>query len=402
MRWFFALNENSPAFWGYANLLQVAVHSARQHTALRPVCIYDGEENALIGWLRAAGVTVVRRSTFLGAFTVEFSPIARGAYLRLEIPAICREQGWDDEFALYTDCDVMFQGDVAPWLASLRPRFLAAAPENDRADHVHFNSGVMLINLPAWERELPALTATFLAHREESLAPPYDQALLQRHFHGRTDALPLELNWKAYWPGAERAALLHFHGPKPAHKYLVLNRRAPAAIQDLASPAYLQACHRWDAALLAALASQPLPADPGGQRVEPGFEGFTAAAGLGVSEGPFPLIMLPAVRWGLAPATELTFTVPAGCRGEFEAKFQCPHTDQIVTVLLGDRELACAPVQRVSDPQSLMVALPVGPGQHRLRLGYACGYPQSNGDPRVLAVLFHALRFRFVAAAATA
>lgn len=392
MRWFFALNENSPGFWEYANLIQVAVHSARQHTTLTPICIYDGEENALTVWLRSAGVTILRRSTFLGVITVHFSPIARGAYLRLEIPAICREHGWTDRFVLYTDCDVMFQRDVASRLDSLSPRFLAVAPESDRDDLVRFNSGVMLINVPAWEAELPALTNTFRQHMDEALAPPYDQALLQRHFAGRVDVLPIELNWKAYWPENLTAPVIHFHGPKPAQKYLVLNGRAPAGLQTLASPAYFRACQRWDATLLDALEKIPMPPDPNFRRVEPGFEGFDDVTGLGVPEGPFPLIMLPVLRWGLAPATEITFTVPPGKRAEFEAKFQCPHTEQVVTVSLGDRELARAPVLRVSDPQALVVNLPAGPGQHRLRLTYAQGYPQGSGDSRVLAVAFHTLR----------
>jgi len=395
MRWFFALNENSPGFWDYAHLLQVAVHTARKHTSLIPVCIYDGEENAITVWLRQAGVTVLRRSTFLGVITVHFSPIARGAYLRLEIPAICREQGWHDEVVLYTDCDVMFLRNVAPFLDSLRPRFLAVAPEHDRNDFDRFNSGVMLINVPAWEAELPALTNTFRAHMDEALSPPYDQALLQRHFAGRIDRLPLELNWKTYWPENPSATILHFHGPKPAHKYLIYTRRAPADLLTLASPPYFHACHHWDAELLEANERLPIPPDPNCRRVEPGFEGFDQVTGLGHPEGPFPLIMLPVLRWGLAPFTELTFPLPPGHRGEFELKFQCPHVEQSVTVSLDDRELARCPVQRVSDAQSHVIDLGAEPGPHRLRLTYAQGYPQPAPDSRVLAVAFHTLRLLF-------
>ena len=150
MRWFFALNENSPGFWDYVNLVQVAVHTARKHTTLDPVCIYDGEENELTAWLQAATVTVIRRTTFLSGITLQLCPIARGAFLRFEIPGICRERGWTDEFALYTDCDVMFQRDVVPLLRPLRPRFFAAAPESDQTSS-QMNSGVMLMNVPAWE-----------------------------------------------------------------------------------------------------------------------------------------------------------------------------------------------------------------------------------------------------------
>lgn len=396
MRWFFALNENSPGFWDYVNLVQVAVHSARQRTTLDPVCIYDGEENAFTAWLRAANVPVIRRSTFLGEITLQLTPIARGAYLRLEVPRICREQGWRDEYVLYTDCDVMFQQDPVPTLRALRPRFLAVAPEGDRSDMEKFNSGVMLINVPAWEAELPALTDTFRHHLDEALAPPYDQALLQRHFAGRIDLLPIELNWKSYWSTNDSASILHFHGPKPAQKYILLNHRGPAELQGLANDYFFEACHRWDGVLIAAVRDVPLPPAPDVRRIEPGFEGFDDIAGIGVPEGPFPAIMLPVVRWGVAPATEITFTIPAGKRAEFQALFQCPHTDQVVTVRFGGLELARVPIQRVSDPHSLALELPAGPGRHRLSLAYARSYPQSNGDPRALAVLYRAIRIRLV------
>ena len=396
MRWFFALNENSPAFWDYVNLVQVAVCSAREHTSLEPVCIYDGEESAFTAWLRAAKVTVIRRSTFLGGITIQMTPIARGAYLRLEVPGICREQGWEDEFVLYTDCDVMFQRDPEGLLQGMRPRFLAVAPEGDRDDLVRFNSGVMLINVPAWEAELPALTDTFRRHLDESLTPPYDQALLQRHFAGRIDSLPLELNWKSYWNRNDEAVILHFHGPKPAQKYILLNRRGPMELQGLANEHYFDACHRWDGRLLAAVRAVPLPREPNLRRVEPGFENYDEISGIGVPEGPFPAIMLPVVRWGIAPATEVVFTVPPGKHAEFEALFQCPHTDQIVTVTLNETELARIPIRRVSDPYAVRLDLPVGAGQHRLKMSYAHGYQQSNGDPRALAILFRALRIRII------
>lgn len=391
MRWFFALNENSPGFWDYANLVQVAVHTARQYTTLQPVCIYDGEANALTSWLEQAGVHVIRRSTFLGAITIQFSPIARGAYLRLEIPGVCREQGWTDEYVLYSDCDVMFQREVVPLLQTLRPRFLALAPESAQAG-TQLNSGVMLMHVPAWENEIAALTQTFREHLAEALAPPYDQALILRHFAGRIDPLPLELNWKSYWPDNAAAAIVHFHGPKPAQKYLLINQRAPADLQSLANADYFHAAHRWDAALIAALEAVPLPAAPDVVRVEPGFEGYDAVTGIGVPEGPFPAILLPVVRWGLAPATVVEFTVPPGRRARFEACFQCPDTNQIVTLWLGETELARVPIRRVSDPHALAVELSVTAGRHCLRLSYAQSYPQNNGDPRALAVLYRALR----------
>ena len=393
MRWFFALNENSPGFWDYANLVQVAVSTARRHTALEPVCIYDGGESALTAWLRAAGVRIFFRRTFVAEIAPGLSAIARGAYLRLEIPALCQEQGWTDEFALYTDCDVMFRAGAEPALAALRPKYFAVAPESDRADFTDFNSGVMLLNVPALAAELPALTGTIRANLAVCLAPPYDQRALQLHFAGRAEPLPLPLNWKPWWGDDPAAAIVHFHGPKPAQKYLLLNHRAPAELLARATPDFFIWCRHWDDELLAALAAHPWPESAPRAQVAPGFGGFPEenATGLGASEGPFPELMLPVVRWGFAPQTEILFSLAPGESCRLEADFHCPYADQVLTLAFDGRELARVRVERVSDPQPLVLELPAAPGPHRLALAYARNFA-SPGDPRPLALLFRALR----------
>jgi hypothetical protein len=396
LRWFFALNEASVGFLEYINLVHVAVHTARTRTGLDPVCIYDGGDNVFTAWLQAAGVPVVRRRTFFADVAPDMSSIPRGAYLRFEIPGICREYGWNDEYVLYTDCDVMFETDVVPRLLALRPKFLAVGPEHDPQDYTRFNSGVMLINVPALAAEMPALVETFRANYHEVLASPFDQALLQKHFAGRIDRLPLELNWKSYWPANPAAAVIHFHGPKPAQKYLLLNHRAPAGLLELANAPFYAACRRWDDALMAAIAKVPVPNPPDVLPIEPGWGGFDDASGLGIQEGPCPQIFLPYFRLGLAPATVLTFTVPPGRRARLEALFQSPDTTQVVTVSFGGHVLAQVPVRRVSDPHSLAVDLPAEGGPHQVTLSYAHGAPQSPDDPRPMAVLYRALRVRFL------
>ena len=49
----------------------------------------------------------------------------------------------------------------------------------------HFNSGVMWINIAGLAAEQSALRDTIRTHLAEAIAPPYDQAALQRHFAGR-------------------------------------------------------------------------------------------------------------------------------------------------------------------------------------------------------------------------
>lgn len=393
LRWFFALNENSPGFWEYANLVQVAVDSARQHTTLEPVCIYEGGENALTHWLRDAGVTVFFRRTFLHQWVPEMPPIPRGAYLRLEIPALCREQQWDDEFVLYTDCDVVFLRDVAPELRRLRPRFFAVAPEMDRTDFARFNSGVMWMNVAALAAEMPALTETVRTNLHEAIAPPYDQAMLQRHFAGCSDRLPLQLNWKPYWGANAAAGILHFHGPKPAQRYFVLNGRAPADLVALGTPEYFAASRRWEDNLYAALLRTPWRREATEGGVPNEFAGYGAADGLSAPEGPLPEVMVPVVRWGLPPRTRLTFALGAGERVRLEAVFQCDHPDQAMTVSLDDRPLTHVVIRRPAEPTPLLLDLPAAAGEHSLVFEYARSYPQP-GSARAIAMLFRAIRVR--------
>ncbi|GAB5559369.1 MAG: hypothetical protein SynsKO_10160 [Synoicihabitans sp.] len=395
MRWFFALNEASTSFWDYANLVQVAVHSAREHTSLEPVCLYDGDDNALTDWLEASGVTIIRRRTFLHEWVTDLSPIPRGAYLRLEIPEVCAAQGWNEAFVLYTDCDVVFRKDPGPLLAELEPRFFAAAPEGDPEDFDHFNSGAMWINVAGMRAEMPALRDSIQAHLGEAISPPYDQAALQRHFMGQVDRLPLELNWKPYWGHLERATILHFHGPKPAQKYQALNQRLPESVMPWAGADYIEACKEWDDLLVAALHARPWPEN----KTHGGRDGFDSIAqidaGLGDPEPPRPELNQPEIRWGLAPQTTLIFE-GRGKPLRFEARFQSAEPDQAVTVQLDGETLTHVAMTRLNDPYSLNLDLGVRTGRHELSLHYAKAIHPPPPDPRTLGVMFRALRVREV------
>lgn len=394
MRWFFALNEASTSFWEYANLVQVAVHSAQTRTNLVPVCLYDGDNNPLIAWLESVGVKIIRRRTFLHRWVTDLAPIPRGAYLRLEIPAVCGEQGWPDEYVLYTDCDVVFRSDPAARLSAIRPQFFAAAPESDRSDFTRFNSGVMWINVAGLASEQEALQHTIKSHLEEAIAPPYDQAALQRHFANRSDPLPLELNWKPHWGLNDGAVILHFHGPKPAQKYHVLNNRAPDYVQRLVGPAFFSAAADWDNLLIDAMATHPWP-DAAAARMTDGFDSVaTVTNGLGDPEGPNPEIMAPQVRWGLAPLTELNFEPQVDAAYRFEAAFQCATPGQAISVCLNQREIAHVALTRLADNYHLSLDLPPASGPQQIQIHYGKAIRPANADPRQLGVLFSTLRVR--------
>jgi len=262
VKWFFALNQASAQLDAYVQMAQVAAVTARRHTALEAHCLWDGDDDHPFAlWLRKNGVGVWQVRTPFYQALAEIAQkksdpgvlsMGAGAFLRLEIPALAARNRGDDEFVLYTDCDVMFVGDPAPQLAKLRPRYFAIAPER-RAEHRNdVNTGVMLINLRGMARVdedfhrftgakmeyLPANAfgqAAFVAYFRlfsraliERGAPiPVTQwkgyRLIWGRFYARLpfldpplwDALPLELNWKAYWPQSAKAVILHFHGGKP-------------------------------------------------------------------------------------------------------------------------------------------------------------------------------------------
>lgn len=65
--WFFGLGEKTPAGKQYCEMAKVAVHTALQHTSLRPHFIYDGEENFFTRWLRDREIPIIRHKSSLAS-----------------------------------------------------------------------------------------------------------------------------------------------------------------------------------------------------------------------------------------------------------------------------------------------------------------------------------------------
>ena len=124
MKWFFALTEDSTAFPQYAEMIMVAVHTARQVTSLEPHCIYEGKENHFTAWLANREVRIIRHRSFVRDALEELgrqkqnphlAAALSGAFSRVELPALVGQVGGDAR-VLYTDCDVMFLDEVVPEL----------------------------------------------------------------------------------------------------------------------------------------------------------------------------------------------------------------------------------------------------------------------------------------------
>jgi hypothetical protein len=295
VKWFFALNDGGRGYPDYALMAQVAVVSARRHTALEPVFIFDGAANALTDWMQGQGVRVIHHRSSLHPLLVDnvrrsgnraALDIGAGAFLRLDIPELCAQHGIDDEYALYTDCDVMFCREVADELLGSRPRLFAGAPQSQRDSAADLNSGVLWMNLPALRAEQPAFSAYVHQAIDRLCAGSYDQVAL-REYYGRercgTEAwepLPLTLNWKPYWGANPDAAIVHFHGPKPTSRTSLARGLSPAGHRVLVRGDYYAWCRAWDEYATGLQPPPPAvpPASTGLEFAEPAPETFDGAA----------------------------------------------------------------------------------------------------------------------------
>lgn len=215
-KWYFATNKS--ALRDAFELLHVAVVSARAHTSLIPICLiedtdYPAELQSKIDILINNGVSIIKHNAEIfpsveAVFGKEASSPFNGHWLRTDIPVIEKE----DEFVLYTDFDVMFRSDVTK--TELHPAFMSCGPEHGIDDWSYFNSGVMLMNLPAL-RSTREEFFSIVRQRIGEAQPHNDQYMLNLCYGDRYEKLPLSWNWKPYWGFSEEAKIVHFHGPKP-------------------------------------------------------------------------------------------------------------------------------------------------------------------------------------------
>lgn len=225
MEWFFTLNDD-PNFF---KLAQVAVVTARKNTKLQPVCMYSGDSPEIMNWLDKYGVKVIRHRASLEEFALDLyrndkikkKTEVASYFIRVDMPLYCP----DDTF-LYADADVMFLGDCAELGTTIRPKVLAAAPqENPWEFEEYFNNGVMVCNGKALKDTYDDFVKFILDNQTPQWL--YEQESYNRYYHKMSEELPLEYNWKAYWekdrafwyngvaPRTRPIQILHFHGPKP-------------------------------------------------------------------------------------------------------------------------------------------------------------------------------------------
>lgn len=255
LKWYFCFNQESTAW--FSNMIKVAVISAIKNTKLIPHCIYDGEQTPLTVWLREQGVVIHQsRVPFCSRLfdpeimqrnqNSSYKPeSAKGYYLPLQIAEIERE----DQYVLFTDCDIMFVRDVD--FGSFKPSGLAAVPEvadlsSPSPERVQkfFNSGVLLINVPYLRSKIPEIENILESNgyfNFPEIGATYDQGLLNTAFGSQWDALPAEYNWRPFYGINPAASIIHWHGPKPPHMFDMMlfldgkreNRRLSGSVMDM-------------------------------------------------------------------------------------------------------------------------------------------------------------------------
>lgn len=262
MQWYFALTEDSTAFRQYAEMVMVAVDTAQEHTALEPHCIYDGKENDFTAWLTRRGVRIVPHRSFVREALTELgrkkgnphlAAALSGAFSRVELPEIVERSAGTGR-VLYTDCDVIFRGDVVSELEANDCRYFAVAPESVRDDYVNMNTGVMLMNTEELRKSLPAFRKYVAENLAALEAESWDEAAYRWFYRDENgplwDRLRPELNWKPYWGENAEAKILHFHGPKPFQRDYI-DSHFPE-LKGLTGGAYLSEIEKWEKLLVEA------------------------------------------------------------------------------------------------------------------------------------------------------
>lgn len=229
--WFMGLRAEDASQFEYYRYLQVAMLSARRNApSLVPHLLFDGAPNEVTAWFDRHGGRVVLHELTLEdvmkkAVEQGHQPAEwfrnRGAFLRMDIPFIFPEllnKYADDptvekNYFLYTDNDVIFLKDIDSCSFTKPPLFtIGAEHEPGKAE----NTGIMFVNASAFSEHRNPLVEFAIARNWQFGA--MDQGLILEYmatFNHTIPVLPDIYNWKGYWGGDDKVAIVHFHGPKP-------------------------------------------------------------------------------------------------------------------------------------------------------------------------------------------
>jgi lipopolysaccharide biosynthesis glycosyltransferase len=199
-------------------LLKNSINSALKNTQFDIFVIFDGKKEELD--LPEKVTIIEHRHRCYETFKKSpknngdgFMNIASGAFLRTEIPFLCKKLGIEDDYCLYTDYDVLFLGQDYSDLYNMRPEYFAACPEFDKNNWNYINTGVMLMNINHFF-ENDKFIVDYINNNFDKL-DVWDQTMYNNLYRNKIDKLPIEYNWKPYWGADNNSKIVHFHGAKP-------------------------------------------------------------------------------------------------------------------------------------------------------------------------------------------
>lgn len=219
MRCFFCIANGDAE---YLIMAKVLVLSALEHTNLTLHCVYDGEENYFTEWLRTKNIPVMPwkisfyddlKARYNGKKSLQF---CRGTYLCMELPMILQHYNIKDEFVLYVDTDVMFNGNVN--LDTCMPEFISCSTDWAINDWSRFGTGIILMNVPNLFKNYPLFLNHLVKHDynfEFAGMGPCDQGAWNTFYRGKNEKLDQVYDWKPWWGINDNARIIHFSGPKP-------------------------------------------------------------------------------------------------------------------------------------------------------------------------------------------
>ena len=221
MFWFSCLNDNSQL---HKDLYLIALKSCKRNTLLTPVLIYSGNDDNFLNIINECNIILIRHNLLFSKkknfdnHPENWKKIATGAFLRIDIPKICKKYNINDKYILYTDADVIFLKDCVEELSLHQPKYLSVCPETNIDDYEYFNSGVMLINVRNMFDSYNSFT-NFIEdnnydYSKYNIFDTFDQGAFQCFYKNMVDKLPLSFNHKPYWGIDKNAVIIHYHGPK--------------------------------------------------------------------------------------------------------------------------------------------------------------------------------------------
>jgi hypothetical protein len=233
MKWVFCLNDAGAKSYPF-KLAQVAIHTAKKYTDLEPVCLFDGEDENFINYLKSKNVEIIQTESPIkekiqylikNSFVLDhvkdkqaLLDFAGGAFLRFEI-----HKHIEDPYCLYTDYDVFFTKNFElPEKNRSTMEMCFETPNSNIQPHYFFtdlkrdyNTGVIWFNLHSFKNMYndfiaKCLETVYMWSQEE-----HDQSAVNWYCHNQVDLLDSNYNWRPQHGVNENAKIIHFQRIKP-------------------------------------------------------------------------------------------------------------------------------------------------------------------------------------------